>query len=369
MAEMVEKPRGKKLRSGWTTGSCAAAAAKAATQVLLDQTQASAVEITLPKGQRVTFTLQRCEWGAGWAECSIIKDAGDDPDATHGAEIVARVARSSEPGLQLKGGAGVGVVTKRGIGLPVGEPAINPVPREMIRYSVEEAAGARLNGNGLEVTISVPKGEEMAKKTLNARLGIIGGISILGTTGIVRPFSTAAWRASVLQSIGVSQASGCKHIVLTTGGRSEKYAMRLLPDLPEEAFIEMGDFVGAALRESVKRGMKRATICAMIGKLSKMAVGTVMTHASGSSVDTVFLAAVAADLGAPEDVCRQIRENPTARFFSESVAELGIGEAAHTRICELVCQHLRAYSKNTIAIECIMTDFEKGDVLGRYSIE
>jgi len=368
MAEMVEKPKGKKLRHGYTTGSCAAAASKAAAGVLIQQRRADEVEITLPRGQKTSFKLQRCDWGPDWAECSVIKDAGDDPDATHGAEIVARVAWTDDPGLHLKGGPGVGVVTKRGIGLPVGEPAINPVPREMIRYSVEEATNGQLKKRGLDVTISVPQGEEMAKKTLNARLGIIGGISILGTSGIVVPFSTAAWRASVLQSIGVAAANGCKHIVLTTGGRSEKYGMRLLPHLPEEAFIEMGDFVGAALRQAVRQGMEKATICAMIGKLSKMAVGTVMTHAAGSSVDTAFLAQVAGELGAPPEVCDEIRDNPTARFFSETVAELGIGEAAHTRICELVCFHLRAYIKNALEVECIMTDFEKGEVLGRASL-
>ena len=368
MAEMVEKPKGKKLRHGYTTGSCAAAASKAAAGVLIQQQRVDEVEITLPRGQKTSFKLQRCDWGPDWAECSVIKDAGDDPDATHGAEIVAWVAWTEDPGLHLQGGPGVGVVTKRGIGLPVGEPAINPVPREMIRYSVEEVTNGQLQTKGLDVTISVPKGEEMAKKTLNARLGIIGGISILGTSGIVVPFSTAAWRASVLQSIGVAAANGCNHIVLTTGGRSEKYGMRLQPHLPEEAFIEMGDFVGAALRQAVKQGMEKATICAMIGKLSKMAVGTVMTHAAGSSVDTAFLAQVAGELGAPAEVCDEIRENPTARFFSETVAELGIGEAAHTRICELVCYHLRAYIKNALAVECIMTDFEKGEVLGRASL-
>ncbi len=364
----MEKPKGRKLRTGYTTGACAAAASKAAAQALLNQKPVDAVTITLPKGQQVTFQLERCDLETDWAECSIIKDAGDDPDVTHGAEIVARVAWSKEPGLALEGGVGVGVVTRQGVGLTVGGPAINPVPQQMITASVEEAVG-HLNGSkGLRVTISVPKGEELAKKTLNARLGIIGGISILGTTGIVRPFSTSAWRASVLQAISVAAANECPQIVLTTGGRSEKYAMALLPDLQEVAFVEMGDFVGAAVRQAVKHKMQKVTICGMIGKLSKMAQGVVQTHASGSSVDTVFLSELAAEVGAPAEVCDQIRGNPTARFFSEKIQELGLTKAAHDRICELTCQHLRAYVKNALALECILTDFEKGEVLGRASL-
>ena len=372
----MEKPKTRKLRTGYTTGSCAAATSKAALQALINQLPVESVTITLPKGQLVTFKLERCEVTEDWAECSTIKDAGDDPDATHGAEIVSRVSWSDEPGLHIEGGVGVGIVTRQGVGLPVGGPAINPVPRQMITYSIEDVVGPlddkpRLPAGkrGITTTISVPKGEEIAKKTLNARLGILGGISILGTTGIVSPFSTAAWRASTLQAIDVAAANGAKHIALTTGGRSEKYAMKLLPELPEVAFIEMGDFVGAAVKEAVKQKIGRVSICGMIGKLSKMATGTIQTHASGSAVDTVFLSQIAAEVGAPPEVCEEVRGNPTARFFSEKMQELNLTEAAHTRICELVCMHLRAYIKNAASIECILTDFEQGTVLGRANSE
>ncbi len=184
----------------------------------------------------------------------MVKDAGDDPDVTHGAHLTATVCWRPEPGLQLEGGVGVGVVTRPGLGLEVGGPAINPVPRQMITENVGEVVD--LTARGLRVVVSVPDGELRAKKTTNARLGILGGISILGTTGVVRPFSTASWRASVVQAVDVMAAQGLPTVVLATGGRTEKAAMRLLPDLPETCFVEVGDFTGAALRQAAERGLR-----------------------------------------------------------------------------------------------------------------
>lgn len=361
--------RRRKLRTGYTTGACAAAAAKAAVEALITQAPLTAVEIGLPAGQRVRFALHRCEIAAGRAECSVIKDAGDDPDITHGAEIVATVSWQDDPGIAIDRGEGVGVVTKPGIGLPVGDPAINPVPRRMITASVQEVPGVDLAQRGLRAVISVPGGEELAKKTLNGRLGIIGGLSILGTTGIVIPYSTAAYRASITQAIGVGVTAGARHLVFTTGGRSERYAMRILEDegLPQEAFIEMGDFVGHALRESAKRKVQNVTICGMIGKLTKMAQGEMQTHAAGSSVDTVFLSTIAEELGAPDDVVQEIRGNTTARFFSEEMLRLGLDRPAFDRICQMVSDNTSAHIKGSIPVECILTDFEQGLVLGRAS--
>ncbi|HEY4461222.1 MAG TPA: cobalt-precorrin-5B (C(1))-methyltransferase, partial [Streptosporangiaceae bacterium] len=265
------KVRGRALRTGWTTGTCAAAAAKAAATALrTGQTQAS-VEVPLPSGQRVRFPVESCVVimrppgdevtrrpagddviprpagdEAAQAEAVVVKDAGDDPDVTHGAHLTATVSWRDAAGIELDGGVGVGVVTKPGLGLELGAPAINPVPRAMITQAVGEAVD--LASSGVRVVISVPGGEKMARKTTNARLGIIGGISILGTTGIVRPFSTASWRASVEQAISVLAAQGESTAVLCTGGRTEKAAMALRPGLPEVCFVEVGDFTGAALR-------------------------------------------------------------------------------------------------------------------------
>ncbi|MDQ3737400.1 MAG: cobalt-precorrin-5B (C(1))-methyltransferase, partial [Actinomycetota bacterium] len=274
MPPSMQRVKGETLRTGWTTGTCAAAAAKAAATALISGEAQEGVEVGLPrKGEerRVRFEVERCEVGEGWAEAVVVKDAGDDPDVTHGAHITARVSWHEEPGMELGRGEGVGVVTKPGLGLPVGGPAINDVPRRMISYSVEEVLNPA--ERGVRVVLSVPGGEEMAEKTTNPRLGIVGGISILGTTGIVRPFSTASWRASVGQAINVMGAQGHDALVLSTGGLTEKAAMRLLPDLEEVCFVEVGDFTGHALKGAVKNGLGRVFFVGMVGKLTKLAAG------------------------------------------------------------------------------------------------
>src|SRR5919198_3638168 len=291
-----QPPRSKRgLREGFTTGACATAASLAATRALLRQAPVNEVTIHLPIGRDATFSVSRCELAPDRVRCGVIKDAGDDPDVTHGAEIISTVGWRDEPGLQLVGGPGVGTVTRPGLGLEVGGPAINPIPRRMLNEHLGALLEEPFEGRGLEVTIEVPRGEEMAKKTLNGRLGIIGGISILGTTGIVKPWSTAAWRASVMQGIDVAAANGQQHVVLATGGRSERYCMRLFPWLPELAFVEMGEFTGAALKRCVQAGVRRATVAGMVGKFSKLAMGHFMTHVAGNQVDLVFLASVAAE--------------------------------------------------------------------------
>ncbi len=232
MPPSMARAKSEKLRTGWTTGACSAAAAKAAASALSSGEAQTRVDIKLPKKgeeRRVEFPVERCELGESWAEAVVVKDAGDDPDVTDGAHLTARVSWREHQGLELDRGDGVGVVTRPGLGLPVGGPAINAVPRRMISYSVEEVLDP--DEIGVRVVISVPGGEKMAEKTTNARLGIVGGISILGTTGIVRPFSTAAWAASVIQAVNVMGAQGHETFVLSTGGLTEKAAMRLLPDL------------------------------------------------------------------------------------------------------------------------------------------
>ncbi len=362
---MGMKKRG--LRTGYTTGSCAAAAAKAATLALQQQKPVETVTIWLPIHRTATFQPINWRITPEEAHCGIIKDAGDDPDVTHGAEICATVTWREEPGIEIRGGIGVGTVTKPGLGLEVGGPAINRVPRRMIIYSVEEALASSSLSRGVCVTISVPNGEELAKKTTNPRLGILGGISILGTTGIVKPYSTASWRASVIQAINVAAANGCQEIVLSTGSSSEKFAQQLRPDLPEMAFIDMGIFTGDALKASVRNKLARVTLCGMIGKLSKIAQGHFQTHVAGNQVDLGFLADIAEQCGAPESVLMEIRRGNTARHFMEIALAHSLKEV-FPLICRRVCQQCFDYIKGQIAVEVILFDFD-GKVLGHASTE
>ncbi|MFN2477668.1 MAG: cobalt-precorrin-5B (C(1))-methyltransferase, partial [Pseudonocardiaceae bacterium] len=291
-------------------------------------------------GDRHTFTVHSVRCQGTTASAVVIKDAGDDPDVTHGAHLTVTVTWRSDGEVVLYGGEGVGVVTRAGLGLPVGQPAINPVPRQMITEAVWEASG----GRGADVRISVPGGEQMARKTTNRRLGIEGGISILGTTGIVRPFSTASWRASVEQAVSVMAAQGVPTLVLATGGRTERGAMRLLPHLPEVAFVEVGDFTGAALRRAVEHGLTEVVFVGMIGKLTKLASGILMTHYTKSKVDTGLLAEItAAHGGRPEDIS-EIRDAPTARRAYEIWEASGLLRACGDDVCARVADTLRRFS-------------------------
>ncbi len=366
-----------RMRTGYTTGACAAAAAKAATLALAGGRPVAEVEIALPVGRRASFAVHRLTREGARVTASVIKDAGDDPDVTHGAEICATVSWRADPGLLIDRGEGVGVVTKPGLGLPVGAPAINPVPRRMIAAAVAEALGEAGGpvfagaGRGLLVVISCPDGAERAQKTLNPRLGIVGGISILGTTGLVIPYSTAAFRASVARALDVARASGCEHVVLTTGGRSETFARRLLPGLPEEAFVQMGEFLGFALQEAARRGFRRVTVCGMVGKLSKAAAGHFHLHARASEVDPEFLAAVAAACGAPAEVVAEVRGVNTARHFAEIALARGIA-GVFDHLCRLAVSQAQRYLEAGAGrsgfpalprVEFWLTDFE-GNLLG-----
>lgn len=353
----------KQLRMGWTTGACSAAAAKAATFCLINQKPLREIEITIPMGRKVTFALKRCEYAFDESTCSVIKDAGDDPDCTNGAELTAAVSWLDKPGeIVLDRGPGVATITKIGLGLQVGGPAINTVPRKNITEMVREAAGDALKKRGLKVRISVPGGEEMAKKTENERLGILGGISILGTTGIVVPFSTAAYRASIAQAIDVAKAAGCKTVVLTTGSRSEQFAMKILK-LPAEAYVQMGDFVGFSAQQAAAKGMERAILCGMPGKMSKIATGKMQTHVAGSQVDMAFLAGIAGECKAPQDAVDEIAKANTARHVEEIVAKKKVA-GFWDLVASKVCQACHANAKGGIAVECILTDFD-GNILGR----
>lgn len=362
MAETVP-PRDKKgLRTGFTTGACAAAAAKAAARVLARGAILSDIETTLPSRARVAFPLRRCERAGARAIASVVKDAGDDPDCTHGAELVAEVELRAEPGVELRGGPGIATVTRPGLGLEVGAPAINPVPRRNITEMVEEElAGPH---RGALVILSVPGGEEMAARTTNARLGLLGGISILGTTGIVRPYSTAAWRASVVQEIDVAAAAGLRELVLTTGGKSEQYAMALYPGAAEQAFIQVGDFIGVGVRQCARRGVERAIVVGMMGKLSKMAAGRMQTHAAGSEVDMELLAGLAAELGAGDGLLAEIRRAATARRVLELCCAAGLGGIA-ALVCRRVALHCARHAGGALDVHACLVDFG-GGLLGRH---
>jgi cobalt-precorrin-5B (C1)-methyltransferase len=356
-------PRDRKgLRTGFTTGACAAAAAKAAARYLVAGAPVTQIESTLPNRMRVTFALQRCERTGPRAICSVIKDAGDDPDCTHGAELVAEVELRDEPGIEIRGGPGVATVTRAGLGLAIGEPAINPVPRRNITEMVEQELADL--GRGAVVTISVPGGEEMAKQTSNARLGLLGGISILGTTGIVRPYSTAAFKASVMQEVDVAATSGLGELVLTTGGKSEHYARQLYPALDDPAFIQVGDFIGVGIKQCVRRGVARAIVVGMIGKLSKMAAGKLQTHVAGSEVDLGLLATLAIQAGGSEELAAQIRTANTARHVLELCREAG-SIAIASVICERVAGQLGRHAGPALSIHVALVDFG-GALLGRY---
>ena len=349
-------------RTGFTTGACSAAAARAATLGLLDSEVPETVVCRLPNGSEVNFAVSDgyVEEVAGLAHAVIIKDAGDDPDATHGAHMTAdvRILKHRAGEVVLKGGFGVGVVTKDGLGLEVGGPAINPVPRRNIIDNVRAVAGELLDHDGLEVTISVPLGDEMAKKTLNARLGILGGISILGTTGIVRPYSTAAFRASVVQAVDVAAKQGQTSVIFTTGGRTEKFAMRQLPELDESCFVQMGDFVKAAFSSAVKREFPKVYVGAMVGKLTKMCQGLSVTHAWKAEIDRDILAKSAQEVGAPADLVEEIRAAETARFAAERLAALGLAIDFHRTLASKAIRSLKTCYPGNYHLSILVCDFE-----------
>jgi cobalt-precorrin-5B (C1)-methyltransferase len=359
----MEVVRRRGMRTGYTTGACAAAAARAATLALVSSRTVQEVTIRLPIGYEATFALHDLSAAAGRLRCSVIKDAGDDPDVTHLAEIAATVWWEDGRGIELRGGVGVGTVTLPGLGLEIGGPAINAVPRRMILDEVTDAAGKdALAQRRLVVEISVPRGEELAKKTLNARLGIVGGLSILGTTGIVRPFSTAAYRASVGQGIDVAAANGQDTVVLSTGGRSERFAQRLL-DLPEVCFVEMGEFTGFALKRAAQRKLSRAILAGMIGKFSKIARGHFMTHVAGNRVEPEYLAELAAAAGASAVVTAEMAAANSARHVQELAQAHGVTGLFPRIACE-TARRSREHVRGALAVEAILFDFE-GGVLGR----
>jgi len=362
---MERKPKKdpKDMRHGYTTGACATAVTKAALLALITNEEQETSTIHLPIGRDATFTIEKCTFGHNEVSCETIKDAGDDPDATHKALIIGTVSWADTPGIYLDGGIGVGRVTKPGLPVAVGEAAINPVPRKMIHSTVQDVLDDFQITRGVNVVISVPDGEEIAKKTLNGRLGILGGISILGTRGTVVPFSSSAYMASIVQAISVARAAGCDHVVVTTGGRSEKFGMAEYPALPEEAFIEMGDFVGFTLKHCKRLGIKRVSLVGMMGKFSKVAQGVMMVHSKSAAIDFNFLAQLAIDVGADEETVEQVRAANTASQVGEIMADKGYDAFFH-HLCEACCYSSLHHIRGGLTLSTSIYSMQ-GQLLGR----
>jgi cobalt-precorrin-5B (C1)-methyltransferase len=362
MAEAAERPAGK-LRHGWTTGACATAATKAAYTALLTGVFPDPVLIELPKGQRPTFALARAELGGGQATAGIVKDAGDDPDVTHGALILATVRPAAAgTGVRFTAGAGVGTVTKPGLPLAVGEPAINPVPRRMMREAVVDVAGQYGGTGDVLVEISVANGESLARHTWNPRLGILGGLSILGTTGIVVPYSCSAWIDSIRRGVDVARALGHRHVAACTGSTSEA-TVTALYGLPEDALLDMGDFAGAVLKYLRRYPIPLLTIAGGIGKLSKLGDGHLDLHSGRSQVDLERMAdAVAAAGGAPDTVA-------AVRSANTALDALRRCEAGHFDLGGLVAARALATAAEVLGdapvrAEVVVID-RAGEVVGR----
>ncbi len=358
---MREKPRGP-LRRGWTTGACAAAAAKAAYAALLTGEFPDPVEITLPKGDRPSFALARQELGTDHALAGIIKDAGDDPDVTHRALIVSQVRRlPAGSGLVFRAGKGVGTVTRPGLPLAVGEPALNPVPREIMRLALAEVAASHGMQADAEIAISVPGGEEIATHTWNPRLGILGGISILGTTGVVHPYSCSAWITSIHRGIDVCRANGVRHAAACTGSTSESAVQRLY-ELPEIAFIDMGDFAGGTLKYLKRHPIDRLTLAGGFAKLSKLAGGAMDLHSGRSEIDRAQLAAALAELGAPVATTAAARQTNTASEI------LGLARANGLALGDLIARRAKDQALGLLdgqtGVEVVIVD-RGGEIVGR----
>ena len=337
---MAKRPEGE-LRRGWTTGACAAAAAKAACRLLWSGKPVREVGITLPKGETPVFAVAHTASGDDWAEIGITKDAGDDPDVTHGALIISRVEVGGS-GLRFAAGKGVGIVTKAGLPIPVGEPSINPKPREMIEQAVAEACAEFGQPMDLEVRVSVPGGAELAEKTWNPRLGIKGGISILGTTGVVRPFSCAAWIASIHRGIDVARADGLEHVAGCTGATSERIVQDM-HGLPDHAMLDMGDFAGGLLKYLARNPLPKITIGGGIGKMTKLAQGATDLHSGRSQVD---FEALASEFDHPA-----LREVNTALEASELEPDLAPWAAERSRIAAR-----RFVEKSGVEVDTVVID-------------
>ncbi|MEZ5690394.1 MAG: cobalt-precorrin-5B (C(1))-methyltransferase [Rickettsiales bacterium] len=352
---MKESKPNSDLRRGWTTGTCAAAAAKAAFEALITGKFPDMIDVSLPRGERPFFSLAHTELSETYATASVVKDAGDDPDVTHGAVITAKVSYAKKGGgILFSAGKGVGKVTKAGLPLDVGEPAINPMPRQIIATAIEEIAKKYNVNNDVEIEISVKDGEKLALKTLNPRLGILGGISILGTTGIVIPFSCSAWIHSIYRGIDVARAAEIKHVAGATG-RTSELAVSKLYSMPEDTLIDMGDFVGGMLKYLRNHPIEKVTIAGGFGKMCKLAQGLLDLHSRAGSVDVNFLAKISG--------IEEIKQANTAKHALEIAGKHGYNIASV--VAEKALKTAQEVIRNAdIELEIVIFD-RNGELLAR----
>ena len=350
----------KVLRSGFTTGAAAAAAARAALQLLLSGKAPSQVPITFLTGESTRITVHRCRMvESGTASCTVIKDAGDDPDITHGAEIGAIVALTPPGGdqpIRITGGKGVGVVTKPGLEVPPGQASITPGPVTMITNSINDLLETYPTDAGIHVEVFIPDGERLARKTLNTRLGILGGLSILGTTGIVRPMSHEAYVATIEKAMDVARASGVAHLVLTTGRRSERFSQNRWPTFPEESFIQIGDFFQMAMSAAASRGFSSATLAVFFGKAVKMAQNIPHTHAAKSEMTLDTLARWTLELTGNPALSNRIAAANTARHAFDPLKEKAPAVIAHVAAKARDCAV--GFSANQVRVRCVIFDYD-----------
>ncbi|CAA6603624.1 putative cobalt-precorrin-6A synthase (deacetylating) [Rhodospirillaceae bacterium LM-1] len=341
------------MRKGWTTGACAAAAAKAAATFLRTGQWPDPVTIRLPKGVQAQFHLAATEGGAGWAMAGVVKDAGDDPDVTHGALILARVEQGPPGcGLIFKAGQGVGVATLPGLPIAIGEPAVTPGPRAQIAANLAEF------GQDFIVTLSIPGGEALAKQTMNARLGVVGGLSILGTTGVVTPYSNAAWIGAVHRAVDVARANGLDHVAGATGDASER-AVGEFHGLNERALIDIGGFAGAFLKYLRRNPVRRVTLAGGFAKMSKLAAGGLDLHSKQSSVDVAFLAGLAGDSAVSARIAKAVS--------AAQALELAQGYPLGQRVAERGLLAARAaLSRSDVLMDVLVVD-RAGRVIGHAS--
>jgi cobalt-precorrin-5B (C1)-methyltransferase len=355
----------KKLRTGFTTGTAAAAATKGALQLILDGKKSSRVRIRLLTGDDIYIPIHHCRLKKqDSAICTVIKDAGDDPDVTHKAEIGARVsiqvAGDNQPGskpleIVINGGEGVGRVTKPGLEVSPGHPAINPGPVKMIIQAIHDVLKNHSPNRTVQTEIFVPQGEKIAEKTLNARLGILGGISILGTTGIVRPMSHDAFIATITSALSVARASGAEKVVLTTGRRSERFAQHLWPRLAEEAFVQIGDFFKMSLEVASRQGFDKVTLAVFFGKALKMAQGVPHTHAAKASLTLDKLATWAQEITGNRELAQHILAANTARHAFDIIRQDYPGVTNH--VGKQIVNSAQRFAGQDIRIQSIIFDY------------
>lgn len=351
------------LKSGFTTGACATAAAKGAAQMLRDGHLLDEVEVILPGGELVTFQLHDQQLNGNCASCTVVKDAGDDPDVTNGAAInvsmvIEQVKPGSKAGIVIAGGTGIGRVTKPGLAVPVGEWAINPVPRQMIRMAIHEIFAIRCVPAVLRVTISIADGEALARKTLNARLGIVGGLSILGTTGIVKPISAKAWTDTIDAALDVALANGSNTVVLSTGRTSEIAAERHLAgsdNFRQESFVMMGDHAGYALKACSTRKVPEVIIAGQFAKLLKIACGNQQTHVASSELDLQRLVSWLGESAETKGLIPLVQRANTARQVLEEAGN-------HPQLVAMVCDRVRSFGQTMAggtAVKVLLAGYRK----------